>query len=243
MGSSPAQQGKHDLRQLLELLSELSITVDEQHDLRQVDGRGVRDILQRRQRVHAVSLEQRLPLVQQATHLLQRAPHRLLLSPRSHPANVHQVTQAQQARAKQVQHVDADSRRRVGERERRGDGAQQRRLAAAWPACDLGVAAGREKVHLPGVLPLTGGVVNDADREPQRGAGPDPQPRTGGTGLPGDQVEGGRLRQRWQPDRLRGTLLQAQLVHDRAEDRRAGRLRAGACCAGMSSSASARVTR
>ena len=90
----------------------------------------------------------------------------------------------------------------MGQGQRGRDGAQQGRFSAARPAGDLEVTACGEEVQLPRVLPLTGRVVDDADRETQRGAGVDPQPGTRWVGFPGDRVEGSRVGQRGQPDRL-----------------------------------------
>jgi len=47
----------------------------------------------------------------QATNLLQGTAHHLAVGADCHPAHVDQVTQAQQGRTEQVQHVDADERR------------------------------------------------------------------------------------------------------------------------------------
>ena len=95
----------------------------------------------------------------------------------------------------------------MGQSQRGRDGAQQGCFSAARSTGDLEVTACGEEIQLPRVLPLTGRVVDDADRETQRGTGVDPQPGTRRVGFPGDRVEGGGLGQWGQPDRLCDALL------------------------------------
>ena len=113
MSGAATQQVENDLGQIVELFRELPVSVDEQHDLRQVHGWILECGAQRGQGIGAMLLEEQFPLVQQATNLLQGTAHHLTVGADCHPTHVDQVTQAQQGRTEQVQHVDADERRGV----------------------------------------------------------------------------------------------------------------------------------
>ncbi len=139
------------------------------------------------------------------------------------PADVRQARQGLEAAADQVEAVDADLLRGVGQRERQDEGAQQGRLAGLRAADDGGVAARDGQVEVPLALPLLRRVVEQAERHRETAAPPgELHAARADVQRAGDRVQRDRVGQRRQPDaaHLPGGVL--QLLDDDAQLGRPG---------------------
>ncbi len=201
--------------QLLEVVAQRPEAVDDEDDL---GGRQLRQPscpvqgAQLLDGVDAVFAEEVLACGEHAPHHLDRAGGALAVGASGDAADVRQAREGLEAAADQVEAVDADLLRGVGERQGQDQGAQQGGLAGLGSADQGGVAARHREVQVPPPLPLLGRIVEQAERDLERAAPPGElhaaRTRVQGAGGP---VEGDGVGQRRQPDaadRCRGGLLQ-----------------------------------
>ena len=105
--------------------------------------------------------------VQDAGDLGDRTAHLLRVQPGGDPADVRQARHGEHAAAAEVQAVELHFVRGVGERERRDQRAQQRRLAGLRTADDQHVAGRAGEVQVQHVTALLERLVHEADRHDQ----------------------------------------------------------------------------
>lgn len=114
--------------------------------------------------VDAVLAEEVLPGRQHVPYLFDGPGRALAVGAARDPAHVRQARQGLEAAADEVEAVDADLLRGVGQREREDEGAQQGGLAGLRAADEGGVAARDGEVEVPLALPLLRRIVEQAER-------------------------------------------------------------------------------
>ena len=168
--------------------------------------------------------EPALPPGEQRGHLGHGAPHELGLAAPRDRADVRQPRQPGERAAAEVHGVELHLGRRVGQRGRGDERAQQRRLARLRPAGDHHVPRRPGELGPQHVAALVVGAVDDADRHRELPVGGEAgrgeaAVRGGGQGRQ-QRVERGRVGQRRQPHLVRGRALAAQPFDDDVEHRR-----------------------
>ncbi|SCE55516.1 hypothetical protein GA0115252_163611, partial [Streptomyces sp. DfronAA-171] len=230
VGAAPLEQVGDVLVERGELLAQGAVPVDEQHHVggaefvRPALGTQVAQLVER---VDAVAAEDLLARGERGAHLGDGTGRALVVGAARDAADVRQAGERGEAAPCEVEAVERDVVRGVDEGEGEGEGAQQGRLAGLRAADDREVAARAGQVHVPGLLPLSRGVVEDADGHPQRAFGAR-QAEPFGRGLQGAGrlVERDRVRQGRQPDAADGRCGGELVDHD-AEQPGPGRGRRG----------------
>ena len=168
--------------------------------------------------------EPALPPREQRGHLRHGAPHELGLAAARDRAHVRQPRQPGERAAAEVHRVELHLGRRVGQRGRGDERAQQRRLARLRPAGDHHVPRRPGELGPQHVAALVVGAVDDAHRHRELPVGGEAgrgeaAVRGGGQGRQ-QRVERGRVGQRRQPHLVRRRALAAQPFDDDVEHRR-----------------------
>lgn len=167
-------------------------------------------------RVDAVVEEELLALGEDGGDLGDGTADPLAVEAGGDAGHVRQLGELRERTATEVEAVELDFTRGVGERQGHDEAAQHGRLAALRTAGDGDVAAGRREVHEERVAPLLEGLVHQADRHPQLSGA-----RPAGRGQAAHRVDGeaaeefverGGVAQRRQPHPVGGRPGSAQPV-------------------------------
>ncbi len=219
---------QHDRLQRLVLALEVAPAVDQQEDVaprlvRHRDRAARPPRAELRDRRDARRPEVLLTPVQHAVHLGHRAPHPLRVQPGGHAAHMGQPLDRHHAAAAEVQPVELHLLRGVGQRERRHQCAQQRRLAGLRTAQDLHVTGRAREVHPQRITPLLVRLVDDAHRHHQTPralvTGLGEAPALHGRQTRQQTVQRRRTVQRRQPHLVRRRPLRLQPLHDHVQHR------------------------